>query len=106
MTELEKAIHSLRNTEHYYHSDAGHAWLKVPKALLVTLGIADKITGYSYEYLDQAYLEEDQDAVLYMKTLFPMGFDSGMYKIFRQMYIREINDGDESNIRNFKRYVP
>ena len=94
----------LRRSEHIYHEDAGHGWLKVPKSLLAILGIADQITGYSYEYMGQAYLEEDQDAVLYMKTLFPEGFNTETYRQFRDLYIKVINDGDESNIRNFQSF--
>ena len=29
--------------------DSGHAWARFPKARLVKLGIADKITPYSYQ---------------------------------------------------------
>jgi hypothetical protein len=32
-----------------YIMDPGHGWLKVPKALLAQLGIADKISPYSYQ---------------------------------------------------------
>lgn len=42
--------------------DSGHSWIKVPKQLLNDLGIADKITNYSYQRGDYAYLEEDLDA--------------------------------------------
>ena len=31
------------------YSDPGHAWVKVSRKLLVKLGIADKITLYSYQ---------------------------------------------------------
>ena len=43
------------------YSDAGHAWAKVRKDVLVNLGIADKITRYSYQRGEYAYLEEDCD---------------------------------------------
>jgi len=45
---------------HFYH-DGGHGWLKVKKAELFKLNIADKITPYSYQYKEWAYLEEDCD---------------------------------------------
>jgi hypothetical protein len=32
-----------------FYADAGHGWLRVPKHLLVELGIADKITAYSLQ---------------------------------------------------------
>ena len=43
------------------YEDAGHAWMKVKKDLLHKMGIADKITAYSYERGEYAYLEEDCD---------------------------------------------
>ncbi len=49
--------------------DPGHGWLKVPKKLLVELGIADKITPYSYMRGDFAYLEEDQDLSTFMEAM-------------------------------------
>jgi hypothetical protein len=42
--------------------DAGHEWLAVKKSELVKLGIADKISAYSYEKGATAYLEGDCDA--------------------------------------------
>ena len=41
--------------------DSGHGWLKVPMSELKRLGIADKISPYSYANGDNAYLEEDLD---------------------------------------------
>lgn len=43
------------------YADAGHAWLKVKKSELFAMGIADKITPFSYQYGEYAYLEEDCD---------------------------------------------
>lgn len=43
------------------YSDPGHAWGKVKRDVLVNLGIADKITRYSYQRGDYAFLEEDCD---------------------------------------------
>lgn len=42
-------------------TDPGHGWLKVPKKLLADLGIAGRITPYSYQRGEYAYLEEDLD---------------------------------------------
>jgi len=43
--------------------DPGHGWIEVPVSELEALGIADKITPYSYLSSDGklAYLEEDSD---------------------------------------------
>ena len=43
------------------YADPGHAWAKVKKSTLCKLGIADKITTYSYMRGDYVYLEEDCD---------------------------------------------
>ena len=44
-----------------FYSDAGHGWLAVKRAELVELGLADKISGYSYQRGQTVYLEEDSD---------------------------------------------
>lgn len=45
-----------------FFSDAGHGWLRVKRAELIELGLADKITRYSYARKGWVYLEEDCDA--------------------------------------------
>lgn len=45
-----------------FTSDPGHGWLAVPKIELTELGIADKISPYSYDKDGTVYLEEDMDA--------------------------------------------
>lgn len=46
--------------------DPGHGWVKVPKALLKELGIEARISSYSYQRGDYAYLEEDVDAGIFI----------------------------------------
>ena len=48
--------------------DAGHEWLAVKKQELVDLGIAHKISAYSYEKGATAYLEGDCDAALFFEA--------------------------------------
>lgn len=48
-----------------YFTDPGHGWLQVERAELVRLGIADKITPYSYQKGEFVYLEEDCDMATY-----------------------------------------
>lgn len=50
-------------------ADPGHAWAAVPVAELVELGIAHKISAYSYRKREVAYLEEDCDLGVYIKAL-------------------------------------
>ena len=45
-----------------FHTDPGHGWLEVPRQVLDELGIAAKITLYSYQHENNVYLEEDLDA--------------------------------------------
>ena len=51
-----------------YFSDGGHGWLKVKKTELNKLGISNEISGYSYMKNGFAYLEEDGDATLFIRT--------------------------------------
>ena len=44
-----------------FYTDPGHGWLEVPVSELVALGIADKISAYSYRDGAMAYLEADCD---------------------------------------------
>lgn len=52
-----------------FFTDPGHGWVKVLKQELIDLGIADKISSYSYQKGEYAYLEEDCDASLFFETL-------------------------------------
>ena len=51
-----------------YLEDPGHAWLIVTFDELNFLGLADKISSYSYMSGSFIYLEEDLDAVLFYKA--------------------------------------
>ena len=97
-------IRKLHKTEHTYHEDAGHAWLQVNREALAILGIRTQITGHSYQNNGRVYLEEDLDAITYLKVLFPMGLDTETYKQWEMVYLRNVNDGDVSRIRDFAFY--
>jgi len=58
-----------------FHSDPGHGWLCVKIAELEALGIADKITGFSYMRKQSAYLEEDTDLTTYINALKSRGYE-------------------------------
>ena len=51
------------------YSDPSHGWGKVNKTLLDKLGIADKISSYSYMREGKAYLEEDVDLSILVNAL-------------------------------------
>jgi hypothetical protein len=48
-----------------FYADAGHGWLAVKRDLLTALGIADKITPFSYQRGKTVYLEEDCDCATF-----------------------------------------
>lgn len=87
-----------------YYGDAGHAWLEVPYSALVTLNLHQQITGFSYQQDDLVYLEEDYDAVLFVKAyLLYIGKSENDYEAFRSI-CRQIHDGNYSQIRNYQHY--
>jgi len=51
-----------------YFTDPGHGWLRVKRAELNALGIANKISPYSYMRGDYVYLEEDCDMAKFMQV--------------------------------------
>ena len=55
--------------EYTYYTDPGHGWLAVGIDELLLLGIADKISSYSYMNGGKAYLEEDCDMGLFIRTM-------------------------------------
>jgi hypothetical protein len=59
----------MSNRTFAFYSDAGHGWLEVPKALIKELGIAEEISGYSYERGLYVYLEEDCDFSVFARAL-------------------------------------
>lgn len=77
-------------------SDPGHGWIKCKKDLLNTLGIADKISGYSYMLGDYAYLEEDCDASILCQAL----SDTGIAFKFRERNCQH----KRSRVRNYQTY--
>lgn len=44
-----------------FYTDDGHGWAAVKRKMLDDLGIADRITPYSYQRGQTVYLEEDCD---------------------------------------------
>lgn len=76
--------------------DPGHAWAKVPVAILSELKIANKITRYSYRKNAYAYLEEDCD----LQTFVSVYRDThGADPIFIQKHSNR-----DSRIRSYSSY--
>lgn len=51
------------------YSDPGHGWGAVKRKVLFDLGIADKITRFSYQKGNTVYLEEDCDLTTLVTAL-------------------------------------
>lgn len=51
-----------------FHNDPRHGWLEVPLTDLDTLRIKGEISACSYQDQDNAYLEEDLDAGVYLRA--------------------------------------
>ncbi len=66
---------SKANVVKFFHSDAGHGWLAVKTRELVDLGVADKITAFSYTKGKSSYLEEDVDMSTYINAQKDRGVD-------------------------------
>ena len=78
-----------------HHHDAGHGWIEARRDDVEGWGIAEKLSGYSYQNGDKIFLEEDCDAAKYLEAVRAQGFD---YTIV------EVNDGDYSRIRSYQQY--
>ena len=61
-----KDCQRLSDKTHRFYSDAGHGWIAVKISDCFLLGIAHKITPYSYVRGLTAYLEEDCDMPMYI----------------------------------------
>jgi hypothetical protein len=75
--------------------DPGHAWARVAKSKLVKLGIADKISTYSYMNGSNAFLEEDCDLSVLIGALRERGYE---------IKFNESHTDRQSKIRNYSTY--
>lgn len=78
-------------------SDPGHGWLEVPRQLLHDFGIEYDISRFSYVRGRTAYLEEDQDAGVFIEA----------FKVEKpdvELKFKEIHINVDSEIRNLRSY--
>jgi len=61
-----------------FYNDPGHGWLAVKVQYLIDLGIADKITNFSYLKGKTAYLEEDVDVGTFVEAAKEAGIEIKM----------------------------
>jgi hypothetical protein len=79
-----------------YHTDPGHGWLEVGIDELILLGIGSKISEYSYINGGKAYLEEDCDMGLFIRTMEAKGVE---------VKLAHINEPTkDSVIRSYRRF--
>ena len=78
------------------YSDPGHGWLKCKRKLLVDLGIADKISYFSYQRNDDVFLEEDCDVSVFMDAMRARGVE---------VKFRHYSSNKSSRIRNYRAYT-
>jgi len=76
-------------------ADPGHAWAKVKKNDLVVLGIAEKISPYSFQRGEYVYLEAHRDLGIYLEVL---------EKLNIPFEVTETFSNRQSRIRNYPRY--
>lgn len=85
-------------------ADGGHAWLRVPLSVLNIMGIADKVSRYSYIRDNNVYLEEDCDLTLFIDSL---GITSDTIgKQMMECFWRVVPEcyADNSPVRNYQHY--
>jgi len=77
------------------YADPGHAWGKIKRDVLHNLGVAHKISEYSYQYGDNVYLEEDCDLHVTVEAL----KQQGCVVIFKEKHTNR-----DSRIRTYAHY--
>lgn len=80
-----------------FYSDPGHGWFAVKRKLLDQLGIANRISGFSYTLGATVYCEEDCDGSLLISSLKGAGIPYA---------VEEKNTNKASPIRTYMRYIP
>ena len=78
-----------------FYCDSGHGWLEVPRADAVALGLADKISPWSYIGGQSIYLEEDCDLPIFLNK---------MEKHGKKITFIEEHSNTDSWVRNLQRF--
>ena len=75
-----------------HYTDPSHGWVEVPRALLHELGIADKITSYSYQRGEDVFLEEDCDLSTFDRAMTKAGRPFELIEVYeprhRESWVR------------------
>jgi hypothetical protein len=84
-----------------FYEDGSHGWLQVPRSLVVAMGIEGKISGYSYQRLNDVYLEEDCDLSVFLNTL---GIEPGSALNGEFLKLCPKSYTDVCDVRSYERY--
>jgi hypothetical protein len=79
------------------YTDPGHGWGAVKRTVLTDLGIANRVTAYSYQRGQSVYLEEDCDLSLLIGAL----RERGITPVFDERHTDR-----RSPIRSYESYRP
>jgi hypothetical protein len=82
--------------KYMFYQDPGHGWVKVFVKELEQLGIADKISSFSYRRKDIAYLEEDCDLEKFLQAKQARGQTVGFI---------ERHTNRQSKIRSYRQFT-
>ena len=85
----------MKNLSLSYFTDPGHGWVSVKLSILKDLGIADKVSHYSYMRGASAYLEEDCDLGLLYSACEAIGI---------QLTLKPKHTNKRSPIRSYASY--
>ena len=94
-----------------FHEDAGHGWLQVPQEEIEQLNLRSKISPFSYESEQFAFLEEDLDTGIFLKAKFgfpddynDMNFEHKLTleKFWNEQCERHVTE--HSRVRNLKSF--
>lgn len=81
----------------YMFEDGGHAWCRVRRAEKLFQSVAHLISGFSYQYGQNVYLEEDCDLGEYYKAIVAKGYEI-------EWVYKPTKNGKPSKIRGYQSY--
>ena len=85
-----------------FHSDCGHGWLEVTYKEIESLGIADRISCFSYRKGNKVYLEEDCDMDRFFRAKYGEDYqkDRAIQEMLRNIIPFQNYKGEARGIRN------
>lgn len=81
-------------------ADSGHSWLSVPRHDVLTLGLMQEISPYSYQKGLRVYLEEDNDKWTFLNAY------KAKHGDFPKISERHGNRNSDAQVRRYDPFVP